>query len=338
MLLENDSVKEHIFAAMVLGNLGNETAIIFAEVADSEILPMVVRSWFKCTISIPSPTNAFKVHMNDHLDLFSEEQLQVFQKNNTYGHLDFIQLKIELDLCRDNSLFSTMDDVQLDTKTWKDIGGYKTVKQKLEQSLVWKFKKIDTFKALGIEPPKGAILYGPPGNGKTHFAKCLAGEAGVHFIAVSISNIIKGEVGESEKAIQKLFRDARTKAPTIIFFDEVDALFTDRTRDDLSAKLYSQLVAEIDEINSFDSISVLAATNHLELIDSALLRPGRIDFLIHVDYPNESSRREILTLLTKEENVNLTDMELDNLVIETAGSSCADLGEVVRRLSLNVSS
>ncbi|KAJ3312409.1 hypothetical protein HDV04_003159 [Boothiomyces sp. JEL0838] len=333
---------------MVLGNLGNETAIIFAEVADSEILPMVVRSWFKCTISIPSPTNAFKVHMNNHLDLFSEEQLQVFQKNNTYGHLDFVQLKIELDLCRNNSLFSTMDvierflnrnkDVQIDTKTWKDIGGYKNVKQKLEQSLVWKFKKIDTFKALGIEPPKGAILYGPPGNGKTHFAKCLAGEAGVHFIAVSISNIIKGEVGESEKAIQKLFRDARTKAPTIIFFDEVDALFTDRTRDDLSTKLYSQLVAEIDEINSSDSISVLAATNHLELIDSALLRPGRIDFLIHVDYPSESSRREILTLLTKEENVNITDKELDNLAIETAGSSCADLGEVVRRLSLNVSS
>ncbi|KAJ3321105.1 hypothetical protein HDV06_004558 [Boothiomyces sp. JEL0866] len=282
--------------------------------------------------------------MKNYHGIFTTDQLELLQKNNSYTQLDYLKLSIELDLCQNNTLFTQTEiikrfmnrntDVELEVKNWNDIGGYAEVKQQLERNIVWKFKNIKNFERIGITPPKGCIMYGPPGNGKTLLAKCLAGEAGVNFIAVSISSIIKGEVGETEKAIQRLFKDAKENAPSVIFFDEVDALFTDRAQDDLSAKLYSQLVGEIDDLNSEDSVSVLSATNHLELIDSALLRPGRIDCLIFVDFPNEKDRREILEKLLGQQKVDFTDIQLSRMVAENVGASCADLFEVARRFAL----
>ncbi|KAJ2716842.1 AAA+-type ATPase [Coemansia spiralis] len=197
---------------------------------------------------------------------------------------------------------STMREVALEIPSvrWSDIGGQHETKQLLKESVEWPLRHPEAFERMGIRPPKGVLLYGPPGCSKTLTAKALATEARLNFIAVRGPELLSKWVGESEKAVREVFRRARAAAPAIVFFDEIDALAPARgaSGDGTSVgdRVLSQLLTELDGIEPLVSVTVVAATNRPDVIDPALLRPDRIDRLVYVGPPDEQARAEILRL------------------------------------------
>ncbi|MEM1650375.1 MAG: CDC48 family AAA ATPase [Sulfolobales archaeon] len=215
---------------------------------------------------------------------------------------------------------------------WDDIGGLDSVKQALKEAVEWPLKHPEVFEKMGIRPPRGILLYGPPGCGKTLLAKAVATEANANFIAIKGPEILSKWVGESEKAIREIFRRARQVAPTVVFFDEIDAIVPVRgMRHDteVTDRIVNQLLAELDGIQSLKNVVVLGATNRVDLIDPALLRPGRFDRVIYVPPPDKKARYEILKIHTR--NVPLgTDVDLERIAELTEGYSGADLEALVR--------
>ncbi|HDD26181.1 MAG TPA: AAA family ATPase, partial [Acidilobales archaeon] len=187
--------------------------------------------------------------------------------------------------------------VEVPEVRWDDIGGLEEVKQELRESVEWPLKRPDVFKRMGIKPPKGVLLFGPPGCGKTLLAKAVATESGANFIAIKGPEILSKWVGESEKAIREIFKKARLYAPAIVFIDEIDALapvrgFTENTH--VMERIVSQLLTEIDGVEKLENVLIIGATNRPDLVDPALLRPGRFDKIIYVPPPDARSRFEIL--------------------------------------------
>ncbi|KAJ3016238.1 hypothetical protein HKX48_004149 [Thoreauomyces humboldtii] len=185
---------------------------------------------------------------------------------------------------------------------WTDVGGQEDTKQKLKEAVEWPLKHPEAFLRFNIRPPKGILLYGPPGCSKTLMAKALATEAGLNFIAVKGPELFSKWVGESEKAVREVFRKARAASPSIVFFDEIDALAVRRGSGDTSSvadRVLSQLLAEMDGIEPLVNVTIVAATNRPDIIDSALLRPGRIDRILYVSPPDVASRSEIFRIQTK---------------------------------------
>ncbi|MEM1706910.1 MAG: CDC48 family AAA ATPase [Sulfolobales archaeon] len=215
---------------------------------------------------------------------------------------------------------------------WDDIGGLDSVKQALKEAVEWPLKHPEVFEKMGIRPPRGILLYGPPGCGKTLLAKAVATEANANFIAIKGPEILSKWVGESEKAIREIFRRARQVAPTVVFFDEIDAIVPVRgMRHDteVTDRIVNQLLAELDSIQNLKNVVVLGATNRVDLIDPALLRPGRFDRVIYVPPPDKKARYEILKIHTR--NVPLgTDVDLEKIAELTEGYSGADLEALVR--------
>ncbi|KAJ2159430.1 AAA+-type ATPase [Coemansia sp. RSA 552] len=197
---------------------------------------------------------------------------------------------------------STMREVTLEIPSvrWSDIGGQHHTKQLLRESVEWPLKHPDAFQRMGIRPPKGVLLYGPPGCSKTLTAKALATEAGLNFIAVRGPELFSKWVGESEKAVREVFRKARAAAPSIVFFDEIDALTVKRGASgggtSVADRVLSQLLSELDGIEPLTSVTVVAATNRPDVIDPAILRPDRIDRQIYIGPPDTAAREEILRL------------------------------------------
>ncbi|KAJ2471509.1 AAA+-type ATPase [Coemansia sp. RSA 2322] len=197
---------------------------------------------------------------------------------------------------------STMREVTLEIPNvkWSDIGGQHETKQLLKESVEWPLKHPEAFQRMGIRPPKGVLLYGPPGCSKTLTAKALATEAGLNFIAVRGPELFSKWVGESEKAVREVFRKARAAAPAIVFFDEIDALTVKRGAagdgSSVADRVLSQLLTELDGIEPLVNVTVVAATNRPDVIDAGILRPDRIDRLIYVGPPDEATRVEILRL------------------------------------------
>jgi len=226
--------------------------------------------------------------------------------------------------------------VEVPEVRWSDIGGLEEVKQQLREAVEWPMKYPEAFKRLGIEPPKGILLFGPPGTGKTLLAKAVATESGANFIAVRGPEILSKWVGESEKAVREIFRKARQYAPVVIFFDEVDAIapargYASDTR--VTERIVSQLLTEMDGIYRLENVVVIAATNRPDILDPALLRPGRFDKLIYVPPPDERSRLEILRIHTR--NMPLApDLDLEDIARRTEGYSGADLEALVREAAL----
>ncbi|MET1101648.1 MAG: CDC48 family AAA ATPase, partial [Pyrodictiaceae archaeon] len=185
---------------------------------------------------------------------------------------------------------------------WSDVGGLEDVKQQLREAVEWPLKYPGVFERMGVSPPKGILLFGPPGTGKTLLAKAAATESGANFIAVRGPEILSKWVGESEKAIRQIFRRARQVAPTIIFFDEIDAIAPARgLRHDTSGvtdRIVNQLLTEMDGIEPLRNVVVIAATNRPDILDPALLRPGRFDRLIYVPPPDKDARLQILRIHT----------------------------------------
>jgi transitional endoplasmic reticulum ATPase len=229
--------------------------------------------------------------------------------------------------------------IEIPSVHWNDVGGLDEVKQNLIESVEWPIKYPNRFKQVGIEPPKGVLLYGAPGCGKTLLAKAVATEGEMNFISIKGPEIFSKWVGESEKAIREIFRKGRMAAPSIIFIDEVDSIIPRRgagySDSGVTSRVISQLLTEMDGLESLQNVMVIAATNRPDILDPAMLRPGRFDRLIYVPAPDEDSRLEIFKIYTKEMPLD-DDVDLISLAGETKGYSGADIASLCREAGMHV--
>ncbi|MFX1245555.1 MAG: AAA family ATPase, partial [Promethearchaeota archaeon] len=233
---------------------------------------------------------------------------------------------------------SAMREVYLEIPkvTWDDVGGLKDVQGELREAVEWPLKYPAKFEKVGIQPPKGILLVGPPGGGKTLLAKAVATESEANFIAIRGPEIFSKWVGESEKGIRKIFRKARQVAPSIIFFDELDSLAPSRGQwhgSHVYESVLNQLLAELDGMEELKNVVVIAATNRPEIIDRALLRPGRFDRIILVPPPDKDARLEILQVHTRGMPLD-KDVSLSELAKTTEGYSGADLANLIREAGM----
>lgn len=226
--------------------------------------------------------------------------------------------------------------VEVPKSTWDDVGGLEDVKQKLKEMVEWPLKNPESFQNIGIEPPRGILLYGPPGCGKTLLARAVANESGANFISIKGPQIYSKWVGESEKQIREIFRKAKQVAPTIIFFDEIDALAPrrgTRTGSNVTESVVSQMLSEMSGLEELKGVVVMAATNRPDMIDQALLRPGRFDRFVMIPPPDETARMKILQIHTK--NMPIKGVDLKSLAKKMEGFSGADIAAVVREAGMN---
>jgi transitional endoplasmic reticulum ATPase len=216
--------------------------------------------------------------------------------------------------------------------SWADVGGLDGVKERLRESVQWPLLYAEAFERVSLRPPTGILLYGPPGTGKTLLAKAVANEADSNFISVKGPELLDKYVGESEKGVREVFAKARENAPTVVFFDEIDAIATERgsgTTTGVTERVVSQLLTELDGLEDLTDVVVIAATNRPGLVDDALLRPGRLERHLRVGVPDEAGRREIFTVHTEGRPL-ADDVKLDQLARETDGYVGADIEAVCR--------
>jgi len=223
--------------------------------------------------------------------------------------------------------------VQVPDIKWDDIGGLENAKQELREAVEWPLKYPESFDKFGVTPPRGVLIYGPPGTGKTLLAKAVANESKANFIAVKGPELLSKWVGESEKGVREVFRKARQTAPTVIFFDEIDSIASARsgssTDSGVTQRVVNQLLTEIDGLEELQDVAVIAATNRVDIMDPALLRPGRFDRHVKVDDPDEAARLAIFKVHTK--NMPLADdVDLDYLAKNTQKYVGADIEAVCR--------
>ncbi len=225
--------------------------------------------------------------------------------------------------------------VEVPTIKWEDIGGLKEVKQELIEAVEWPIKNPMSFKRLGVKPPKGILLYGAPGTGKTLLAKAVATESEANFILINGPELFSKWVGESEKAVREVFKKARQTSPSIIFFDEIDSLAPRRgTSSDtnVTERVVNQLLTEMDGLEDLYDIVIVGATNRPDMVDPALLRPGRFDRLILIPVPDEKSRLEIFKVHTK--NMPLKGVNIESLAKQTEGYVGADIESICREAAI----
>lgn len=245
---------------------------------------------------------------------------------------NFIEAMKEVEPSAIREVFVEVPDVK-----WEDVGGLENVKEELKEAVEWPLKYSDIFKKAGTNPPKGILLYGAPGTGKTLLAKAIANESGVNFISIKGPALMSKYVGESEKAIREVFKIAKQASPSIIFFDEIDAVVPKRASSSTDAhvteRVISQFLTEMDGIEELKAVVVLAATNRLDLIDPALLRSGRFDLLLELPNPDEKTREEIFKIHTKGKPL-ASDVDFKELARETSGNVGADIEFICRRVSM----
>jgi len=226
-------------------------------------------------------------------------------------------------------LFTEIPDVK-----WSDVGGLNDVKQLLDETIQWPLRHQDLFKKAGISPPKGIMLCGPPGVGKTMLAKALATESGINFISVKGPALMSKWVGETERAVRDIFHKAKLASPCIIFLDEIDSIAPCRGGGEASAvtdRVIAQLLTEMDGIEELNGVIVLAATNRKDLVDPALLRAGRFDFVVELPLPDADARKQIFDVHTKDKPL-AKDVLIDSLAREaSSGWNGADIEFVCRR-------
>ena len=224
--------------------------------------------------------------------------------------------------------------IEVPNVKWDDIGGMEEIKQEIIEAVEWPIKNPEAFKRLGVKPPKGLLLYGAPGTGKTLLAKAVATESEANFILVNGPELLSKWFGESEKAVREVFKKARHTSPTIVFFDEVDSLAPKRgtsSDSNVTERVVNQLLTEMDGLEDLYDIVVVAATNRPDMVDPALLRPGRFDRIILTPVPDEKARTEIFKVHTKEMPVNA---DIEKLAKMTEGYAGADIEAICREAAI----
>jgi transitional endoplasmic reticulum ATPase len=236
---------------------------------------------------------------------------------------DFLSVLKEIEPSALREVFVEIPDVK-----WEDIGGVKDVKQELQEAVEWPLKYQGLFVHSDATPPKGILLYGPPGTGKTLMAKAAAHESEANFISIKGPELLSKWVGESEKGVREVFRKARQAAPCIVFFDEIDAIAPTRSShgsdSHVTERVISQLLTELDGLEVLSNVIIIAATNRPDIIDPALLRPGRFDRLLYVPPPDKEARIQILKIHTSKKPL-AEDVKLDTLANQTEGYTGADI-------------
>ncbi|XP_011148576.1 spermatogenesis-associated protein 5 isoform X2 [Harpegnathos saltator] len=229
--------------------------------------------------------------------------------------------------------------VEVPNVRWSDIGGQKDLKLKLKQAVEWPLKFPGAFRKMGIAPPKGILMYGPPGCSKTMIAKALATESKVNFLNIKGPELFSKWVGESEKAVREVFRRARQVAPSIVFIDEIDALGGERSSSsdgngsNVQERVLAQLLIELDGITALGSVTLVAATNRPDKIDKALLRPGRLDRIIYVGLPDEETRQEIFDIKLQKMPI-AKEINVADLVCLTEGYTGAEIHAICHEAAM----
>lgn len=221
--------------------------------------------------------------------------------------------------------------------TWDDIGSLRDIREELQLAVLAPVKFPKKLQALGLNSPSGVLLCGPPGCGKTLLAKAVANEAGINFISVKGPELLNKYVGESERAVRQCFQRARNSAPCVIFFDEFDSLCPKRSdsgENNPSSRVVNQLLTEMDGIEDRKGVFLMAATNRPDIVDPAVMRPGRLDKVLYVGLPELNDREEILKALTKEKPILADDVDIGELATLTESYTGADLAGLVRQASL----
>ncbi|WP_135667710.1 CDC48 family AAA ATPase [Halorhabdus rudnickae] len=227
--------------------------------------------------------------------------------------------------------------VEVPDVSWEDVGGLEDTNERLRETIQWPLEYPQVFEQMDMESAKGVLLYGPPGTGKTLLAKAVANEAQSNFISVKGPELLNKYVGESEKGVREVFSKARENAPTVVFFDEIDSIAGERGANmgdsGVGERVVSQLLTELDGLEDLEDVVVIATTNRPDLIDAALLRPGRLDRHIHVPVPDEEARRKILEVHTRDKPL-AESVDLDDLARRTDGYVGADLEAVAREAAM----
>jgi transitional endoplasmic reticulum ATPase len=230
--------------------------------------------------------------------------------------------------------------VEVPDVTWNNVGGLEETKEKLRETIQWPLEYPEVFDQMDMQSAKGVLMYGPPGTGKTLLAKAVANQAESNFISIKGPELLNKYVGESEKGVREVFSKARENAPTVVFFDEIDAIASERGRNSgdsgVSERVVSQLLTELDGLEALEDVVVVATSNRPDLIDSALLRPGRLDRHIHVPVPDEDARRAILEVHTREKPL-AEDVDLDEIASRTDGFVGADIEALAREAAMAAS-
>ncbi|EDX04839.1 GD22101 [Drosophila simulans] len=223
---------------------------------------------------------------------------------------------------------------------WSDIGGQSELRLAMQQAIEWPLLHAEKFQRLGIKPPRGILMFGPPGCSKTMIAKALATESKLNFLSIKGPELFSMWVGESERAVREVFRKARQVAPAIVFFDEIDAIGGERSEGDGSSsgssvkeRVLTQLLTELDGVEALQNVTIVAATNRPDMIDKALLRPGRIDRILYVGLPQCEARREILKIKLRAMPIS-NDVDVEKLVQLTEGYSGAEIQAVCHEAAL----
>ena len=227
--------------------------------------------------------------------------------------------------------------VQIPNVSWDDVGGLDELKDELREAVEWPIKHKEAYDYVNVETPKGVLLHGPPGTGKTLIAKALAKMTESNFISVKGPELLSKWVGESEKGVREIFRKARQAAPCIIFLDEIDALVPRRgsgnSDSHVTENIVSQILTEIDGLEELHNVLIIGATNRLDIVDEALLRPGRFDRIIEVGNPNSKGRKHIFDIHTKKKPLE-SNVDIKKLVDMTDGFSGAEIAAITNRAAL----
>jgi transitional endoplasmic reticulum ATPase len=265
---------------------------------------------------------------SDEIDADVLESMQVTEK-------DFKEALKGIEPSALREVFVEVPDI-----TWEDVGGLEDTKERLRETIQWPLEYPQVFEQMDMQAAKGVLLYGPPGTGKTLLAKAVANESQSNFISVKGPELLNKFVGESEKGVREVFEKARANAPTVVFFDEIDSIAGERGQgasdSNVGERVVSQLLTELDGIEDLEDVVVIATTNRPDLIDSALLRPGRLDRHVHVPVPDEDARRKIFAVHTQHKPL-ADDVDLDDLAARTENYVGADIEAVTREAAMAAS-
>ena len=245
---------------------------------------------------------------------------------------NFLEAMKEVEPSAIREVFVEVPDVK-----WSDVGGLDSIKRELKEAVVWPLEHPEVFKTAGTNPPKGMLLYGAPGTGKTLLAMAIATESGVNFISVKGPALISRYVGESEKAIREVFKTAKQASPSILFFDEIDSIAPRRgsssTDAHVTERVISQFLTELDGIGELKGVMVLGATNRVDLIDPAILRSGRFDLLLEVAKPDERAREAIFKIHSRNKPL-AGEVDLKDLAARTEGKAGAEIAGICRKAAM----